>query len=53
MACGVRAKGPLLVAPSGPRRYVPDAVGQGHQMYIFAKFVSDHIFLQNRDKLNI
>jgi hypothetical protein len=22
-------------------------------MYIFAKFVSDHIFLQNRDKLNI
>jgi hypothetical protein len=22
-------------------------------MYIFAKFVSNHIFLQNRDKLNI
>jgi hypothetical protein len=22
-------------------------------MYIFAKFVADHIFLQNRDKLNI
>jgi hypothetical protein len=22
-------------------------------MYIFAKFVPDHIFLQNRDKLNI
>jgi hypothetical protein len=22
-------------------------------MYIFAKFVTDHIFLQNRDKLNI
>jgi hypothetical protein len=22
-------------------------------MYIFAKFVTDHIFLQNRDKINI
>jgi hypothetical protein len=22
-------------------------------MYIFAKFVPDHIFLQNRDKINI
>jgi hypothetical protein len=22
-------------------------------MYIFAKFVADHVFLQNRDKLNI
>jgi hypothetical protein len=22
-------------------------------MYIFAKFVADHIFLQNRDKVNI
>jgi hypothetical protein len=22
-------------------------------MYIFAKFVADHIFLQNRDKINI
>jgi hypothetical protein len=40
----------------------PAAAGHGimsltpwsrRQIYVFAKFVADHIFLQNRDELNI
>jgi hypothetical protein len=48
------AKGPLLAAPTAMghdiRGLAPMATTQ---MYIFAKFVADHIFLQNRDKINI
>jgi hypothetical protein len=31
----------------------PDVVGHDARCIFFAKFVPDHIFLQNRDKLNI
>jgi hypothetical protein len=44
MLCLSHAKGPLLAAPT--------TVGYG-VMYSFAKFVTDHIFLQKRDKINI
>jgi hypothetical protein len=54
MALGVRAKGPLLAAPSvaahGVMSLTPWATAP--DVY-FAKFVPDHIFLQNRDKINI
>jgi hypothetical protein len=60
---GPRRQGPNAVAHGGktygptasgsPRRYVPDAHGPRRQMYSFAKFRADHIFLRNRDRKNI
>jgi hypothetical protein len=38
---------------SQPTTFCPWCRGPRCQMYIFAKFVPDHIFLQNCDKINI
>jgi hypothetical protein len=48
---GVRAKGPLLATPAAVTHDVMSLTPW--QMYFFAKFVTDYIFLQNRDKINI
>jgi hypothetical protein len=48
----VRAHSWRLLAPR-PTTLCPWRRGPRRQMHIFAKFVPDHIFLQNRDKLNI
>jgi hypothetical protein len=52
MAPGVRAEGPLLAAPGATARGVMSLTlwATTLDIYIFAKFVPDHIFLQNRDK---
>jgi hypothetical protein len=52
---GVRAKGPLLAAPSAAAHSVTSSTpwATALDVYFFAKFVPDHIFLQNRDKINI
>jgi hypothetical protein len=49
------AKCPLQTAPTavGPQCYVRDAVGHGGKCIFLQKFVTENIFLQNRDKINI
>jgi hypothetical protein len=48
------AKGPLPAAPTAVGHVVMSlSRGPRRQMYVFAKFVANHIFLQNRDKINI
>jgi hypothetical protein len=54
VALGVTAKGPLLLAPSAAAHGVMSLTPWATTPDVyFAKFVPDHIFLKNHDKINI